>query len=609
MTLIPLLLCLLLCGCAAEAPPAETTLPEAIPPVLQEAKEGLEHTYGHDLDCFPLDIPKVQGIRATPQGILVFSGYGSTTLTLMDTDSLQPKASTTLAWEMNAGDPSLQFWEDGFSIFDPVSREMVMLDFSLQETRRIAFPKDMLGSPLFSEDRRILYYPAANAILAWDLESGIHRRIKELSCPEKTLVGLHCSGTILQCRIMKGEKVRTLFLSSDTGQLIREIDGDVDLTTDGNTFYTVLPGSSGLSLVFGTQGQTPRELYPQLPSDSCIYLPQLDAAITVASAGHGCQMDIYLLNAGTLAASLTLEAYHTPSHIQSDESGNICFLLYDPEYDCSVICRWNPSHLTDGFSFQSAANFTDAYYTADAPNRSALAQCQALADQIGQKHGIRILVWQDAADAQPWDYILEPEHRPRIIQKELQLLDQQLSTYPEGFLEETASHFSGLTFCLVRSISGSPASGSLDTATGIQFFEENEAYLAIAAGKYAGQALHHELFHIIETHILSHSNAFDHWDSLNPAGFSYDYSYATNAGRDSGVYLTGEQRAFVDTYSMSYPKEDRARIMEYAILPGNQRLFQSKTMQKKLLTLCQGIREAYHLEDSPETFLWEQYLE
>jgi len=44
------------------------------------------------------------------------------------------------------------------------------------------------------------------------------------------------------------------------------------------------------------------------------------------------------------------------------------------------------------------------------------------------------------------------------------------------------------------------------------------------------------------------------------------------------------------------------------MLPGNEALFQSDAMQRKLKALCDGIREAYGLRESPETFLWEQYL-
>jgi len=60
---------------------------------------------------------------------------------------------------------------------------------------------------------------------------------------------------------------------------------------------------------------------------------------------------------------------------------------------------------------------------------------------------------------------------------------------------------------------------------------------------------------------------------------------------------------------MSYPKEDRARIMEYAATEGNESLFVSKTMQNKLKTLCVGIREAFDLREYPNVIIWEQFLE
>ena len=58
---------------------------------------------------------------------------------------------------------------------------------------------------------------------------------------------------------------------------------------------------------------------------------------------------------------------------------------------------------------------------------------------------------------------------------------------------------------------------------------------------------------------------------------------------------------------MSFPREDRARILEYAMTPGNEAVFASETMQRKLATLCQGIRQAFDLE-ADQICLWEQYL-
>ena len=62
----------------------------------------------------------------------------------------------------------------------------------------------------------------------------------------------------------------------------------------------------------------------------------------------------------------------------------------------------------------------------------------------------------------------------------------------------------------------------------------------------------------------------------------------------------------VDLYSMSYPKEDRARIMEYAMMEDTGSYFTSKIMSRKLDTLCKGIRKAFNLGDGD--YLWEQYL-
>ena len=133
--------------------------------------------------------------------------------------------------------------------------------------------------------------------------------------------------------------------------------------------------------------------------------------------------------------------------------------------------------------------------------------------------------------------------------------------------------------------------------------------MAIAAGQYAEQALYHELFHAMETHIFNNSIAFDQWETLNPSGFAYAYGYAANEQRDSGIYLQKEYRAFVDAYSMSFPKEDRARIFEYAMLEGMEDLFQFPALQAKLQAVCAGLREAYSLKTHPDPLPWEQYLD
>ena len=192
------------------------------------------------------------------------------------------------------------------------------------------------------------------------------------------------------------------------------------------------------------------------------------------------------------------------------------------------------------------------------------------------------------------------------MKQELELLDLRLARYPETVLQQSISHFSGLTVCLVREILGTNSGDSLHSATGIQFFEEDHAYVVITTGRYSEQALYHELYHVMDTHILTESSGLDQWEALNPGGFSYHKGQPQED--DFDIYLQGQTRAFVDRYSMSYPKEDRARILESAMLQGKDALFRSEYMQQKLTTLCLSIREAYRLKKTADVLPWEQYL-
>ena len=108
------------------------------------------------------------------------------------------------------------------------------------------------------------------------------------------------------------------------------------------------------------------------------------------------------------------------------------------------------------------------------------------------------------------------------------------------------------------------------------------------------------LGYVVDSHVLGNSSKYDYWDALNPEGFVY--------GTADEAYLSGEQRAFADATSMNSAVEDRSRILYEAMKPDNADMFQSEIMQKKLLLLCQAIRDAWNLQWKKETYPWEQYL-
>ena len=221
---------------------------------------------------------------------------------------------------------------------------------------------------------------------------------------------------------------------------------------------------------------------------------------------------------------------------------------------------------------------------------------------------MEILLGDDVLRAVPWDYTLTDEYLVPVLRDHLDRLEHQLSLFPDGFFWTLTEDFSGLTVCLARSIHPNDGAAFAQDAGGLQYWIDNHACIALTTADFTEGSFYHELCHVMDTRIFTHSNAYDQWEEINPSGFAYDYDYEANANRNAGEYLRDAERCFIDTYSMSFPREDRARVLEYAMTEGNAHYFQSPTMQKKLLQICLGIREAFGLKKSPDTFLWEQYL-
>lgn len=604
-----ILSCLLLGGCSAQpapdasaAAPTAQTFPTEAPPVsLHVPEHPLEQSAPGALRIFPLG-QQAEGILAMGSSLIALCGSDTTVLTLLTGEDLAVTATAALSFRLS--EENLRIGTDTLSYFDPVRRETVILNGRLDDVSRIAAPEGLVGAPILSADRVTLYYCTPTAIRAWNLETGIRRCVKELSYEAQELTGLHQEDTVLQCRIVKDGEERTLFLAADTGRLLREVPGDVILKTQGSSYYANLPEGAVRLQLFGEVGGESRLLTPVDIYAQCRYLENQRRVVTV-SRRQSPVLDCYDLDSGLRIASLTIAGEYEFVSLAACEEDSVYFLLKDREEN-GILCRWDIC--ADASRTGDTQRYIGPRYTEDFPDTAGLARCQADAARLGEKYGIQVLVWNDPLSVMPWDYDFAPEYLAPVLSRELSELDKRLSCYPPEILSGILAHFSGLTICLVRGIQGSPESGSLEKATGIQFYRDSQAYITIAVGRYAERSLYHELYHVMETRLLTDSTAFDRWDALNPAGFSYDLDYAANRNRSGDEYLKPDNRAFIDTYSMSFPKEDRARIMECAMCAGNEQLFRSSVMQAKLRCLSTAIREAYGLEKSTEVFRWEQYL-
>lgn len=604
-----MLACLMLGGCSAQpapdtaAPTAQAAPAETEARPLYVPEHPLEQSAPGALRIFPLR-QKAHGLLVMGDNLLALCGSDTTVLTLLTGEDLVVTAAAELDFCLSEDDPSLQISSHGLSYYDPVRRETVILNDRLKDVSRIAAPEGLVGSPILSSDRTTLYYCTPTAIRAWNLETGIRRCVKELAYDAQELTGLHQEGTILQCRIAADGEERTLFLAADTGRLLREVTGDVILETRGSGYYASVPEGSVRLQLFGQSGEAPQLLTPGDIYADCHYLVNQQRVITV-SQWQSPTLDCYDLDSGLRIANLTIDGDYEFVSLAACEDDSVYLLLNDHEGN-GILCRWDIC--ADASCTGDTQRYVGPRFTQDVPDTAALARCQAEASRIGKQFGIQVLIWDDPLRVMPWDYEFVPEYLAPVLSRELSELEKRLSDYPPEILAGIRQHFSDLTICLVRSIQGSPESGSLEKATGVQFYRDGCAYIAIAVGKYAQRALYHELYHVMETRLLTDSTALDRWDALNPAGFSYDLDYAANRNRSGDEYLQPDTRSFIDTYSMSFPKEDRARIMECAMIDGNETLFRSTRMQAKLRCLSTAIREAYGLKKSTEVFRWEQYL-
>ena len=603
---------LLLCGCTAQPQNETTAFPTdeatvAVVPTepvgIYEPFSDLEIRTGGAVRSYRPNISDCYGIRAIGDDILLFSGTEKTRLTRLTGENLFTIADAELNCMIYPEDTAFQISENGITYYDYGSREIIFLDNDLKEVSRLGMSADMVGKPVLSSNRMRVYYCTADAVRVYDLETGLDQLLKSVSYPQQSVEDVLLNDTVLRCRLLDIQGMEyTIFLDARTGELLEQIQQGIQLTTSADAYFAVIPEGSMELLLFGFGEGEIGVLTPRTSDVEPWFLEAQHALVTVSAGTQASVLDYYDLNTGLRAGSVELPGSVDPWYMEADSAGSRIYLMgVDTVTQELVLCCWQ----LDQSRVEDDTVYSGPRHTLEMPDEAGLAECRTYADAISQAHGVQILIGMDAAAEDPWDYDLEPEYQVPVIRRELQKLEALLQSFPEGFFRQI---YDTPRISLVRSITGNAQSGSVASATGIQYWYGNREYVALAAGETLEYAFFHEIFHVIDGKVLSDSSAYYDWNHLNPAGFSYFEDYSSYQDADLSAYLQDDARVIIDAYCASFPKEDRARVMEYACTAGNAHYFQSETMQNKLRTLCQGIREAFHLEYAEETFLWEQYL-
>ena len=596
--LVVLATALLLAGCSNTATQEiedSATLPTVQSPeqsvsALYDPENPIEKLTDGAVKAYMPKDGKTVAVAAMGKHLVLFT---EDTMTLLRGERMTEIAKAEIPGLPLPNSGMLQIKADGVAYYDAKGKQIVFLSQFFREVGTFSLPAEIIGDVYLTPDWRYVYYCSEAGVHALDMDTGVSRLLKAQSGDWQGISGGFQNGAVLRCVLRQENGTdRTMLLSTQTGLVLEEGEYATGLQGSGERYYLHLNGTH----IFGVGQEQPREF---LPAGTGKVYPFADScsAVQYTKLKNGCRLDCYDVASGKRTASVELPGITKISGVYS-ANGAVLFTSGDTLY------RWEP----EKSSVEDQRIYVVPRYYYEKPDTAGLAAIGQQLQELESRFGVEILYWNEVEELAPWDYIFTVEFLTEPYSANISKLERALSKFPEGFFQNAAqwTNSGKLKILLVRGIYAGVETEKYTSASGIQFTANGDAYIALSVGEELERWFYHEMGHLIDSRVLSTVNTYSQWNSLNPWDFKYDNDYEKNQERTESKYLEGEKRHFVDLYSMSFAVEDRSRIFEYACLPGNEEVFASKYMQKKLKTVCEGIRKAFGLKE--ETYIWEQYL-
>lgn len=332
------------------------------------------------------------------------------------------------------------------------------------------------------------------------------------------------------------------------------------------------------------------------------YLEILSEDRILRTTSEAQTLRIYTFEGNCVAQCNLQESYgmYYPSCMIWSDTYNGYFLWLVSEGDASRLLFWDISvpSVADSLTFE------------DIPEPSEEESLlKSRAEELSLEYGLTILVSTDCVtEFDDFSATLATDYDD--VTSALNVLDNALSKYPDGFLEQL--RYGGIQGIKIQLISDLQAHGGGREGGGYNAFAQNcwDHYLiVIDIDDSTEDTYYHEFSHVIDSYLAWDASqredalfSEDGWSDRNPAwfeGYTYDYSWEQNVNDFSW---------FIDTYSTISPTEDRARVMEYAMSEyGYWYFYDCPGLEGKLDYYCRCIRDAFDTEGWPETVPWEQY--
>ena len=268
---------------------------------------------------------------------------------------------------------------------------------------------------------------------------------------------------------------------------------------------------------------------------------------------------------------------------------------------------WDTQVLTTGenFSFEkSEKTSTDAGVSQNTQQR---------AREISEKYGVEILIGNQCDPEGYMDYIWEQTWDEEGINMWLDYLDECLGVYPENFLSQLC--YGSIQVIQIQLVTDLRPVNALEYESGVAAFVDAQAdrhYMVIDVTYNNKGTVFHEISHIIDGRLewdteLRENAIFseEKWLSLQPEGFDYAYTYGQ---MDESMYSYTSTGYFVYDYSLRFPTEDRATMMEEAMMNYTVTFELNTHLYDKMDYYSKCIRDAFDTTGWPEVCPWEQIL-
>ena len=338
-----------------------------------------------------------------------------------------------------------------------------------------------------------------------------------------------------------------------------------------------------------------------------------------------------------LSSSITVDEYYfcnygTPARLKDgsylftsmNETTDMSIYLWKAEEDHDVMPGMTAEHEEPS----TVIDDIDEVYTLSditpGPCPEEFADLRARADAMEEKYGAKIHI-SDECKVFMGTYVVSPLNDYDQIEAALDMFDTAMAKYPEGFFKQFSGDdvwLNGIHYYITSTLTGVGDQDRLDYAGGFQMQYEDYLAIVMDCGEWnlSEETFHHETSHAIESRINATNDVWldeDSYNSLNPSEDCYTYSYSDYASggmsdqMDSYLYTYNDnldEVYFCDSYSLTRPTEDRARIFQYIMMEDPwTNVSACPHLMEKLEWSAKLIRDVFD-DTNWEDVFWERYL-